>query len=235
MTGGLALALATSVANPGQAAADTAADHSADGTIMWSIAGMEVGAAGSLAYMLGGKSATFSNGRVLASTAVPLVTAIGAGLLAAKLDAGPRLGNAVHGALWGALGAGALGMVIDGRRDSSGAKLGPATKVLAATGAVAFAASSALLPDDQMHPIFLGAPMAAALGTILVGGVALMVALPDRPGRVMATAASVTVLGSLAVGSIAAFAADPVITEPAREGRARTPRAPFVLSLGGSY
>lgn len=216
------------------ARADTAADHSADGTIIWGVAGMELGGAAAMTYMFGGPSSPPSSGRALAAAAVPVVAGVGAALLAAKLDAGPRGGYAAHGALWGAVGAGAFGMAVDGARDASGVKAGRASAALALTGALVGGAVGALLPDDRVHPIYLGGPMVAAMGTLIIGGVAMVVAMPDRPGRVLALAAGGSVLGALAVGALAALAAPPVVIEPTRGARTREP-TPLILSLGGRY
>ena len=200
---------------------------------------MEVGTALAMTHMLAAQPRQFSAGQVLVHTAVPIVTSIGATVAAIKLDAGPRLGNATHGAIWGALGGAALGLVIDGRDEHDGAKAGLATKILAGLGGATFGTLGALLPDDRVQPIFLGGPIVAGAGTLVIGTVAIFAATPDRPGRILGIAGAATILGALTVGTIAAFAADPVTIEPAREGRAdRTRarrRAPVMLSRGGSY
>jgi hypothetical protein len=217
------------------AQADTAADHSADGMIVWSVAGMELGATAAMTYMFAAPASPVSSGRAMAGAAVPIGASIGAALLAAATDAGPRGGYAVHGAIWGALGAGALGMVLDGDDDSSGVRAGPNAKILAFTGAVVGGAVGALIPDDRIHPAFIGAPLGAALGTMVVGGIAMMVTFNKRPGRPLAIALGAATLGALAVGTAAALAADPVELEPAGARRTAGPPRPIMFSLGGSY
>ncbi len=172
------LVLAVMAASTSEArAGEGGCQGTAQDVMVWSIAGLEVGFAGSLALRLTETiKADEGNGELILQL-MPWAAGIGAGLSSWCLEISHEGATALHGALWTGFDFFLLGAILDGVDGDSGS-LGVGTLVLTSLGVLSgglFGATQ-IGDDEEGLGLFLAAaPLAAVVGL----GVEMIYAVVD--------------------------------------------------------
>lgn len=117
-----------------------------------------------------------NEGPAFALNFAPMVIGPGAGLAAHFLDLDPRPAYAMHGATVVGFDLFMMGLLIDGRGEQDGIRVGPTAWTLGAVGAAAGAVLGATQIGDKTEgSAFYAAPLAGfAGGGIVIGGLAAL-------------------------------------------------------------
>jgi len=148
-------------------ASDRAHAEPKDGALAWGLLSTELSTAGIFALNFGVKGWP-NKGPALALNMSPIVIGIGAGVAAHYADIDARPAYAIHGATALGFDMFLLGMLIDGRNESDGLKVGTAAWTLGTLGMAAGGWIGATQVDSGGDEalVFFVAPM----GGFLVGG-----------------------------------------------------------------
>jgi hypothetical protein len=148
-----------------------------DAGVAWAVPTTELVLTTALVLRFTALSGPVDDATELALWGPPVPVGLAAGFIAAINDVSPRPPLAVHGALWTGFDLGLLAAVLQGvgRPDGSGLRLNGLTLAAALAGLVPGALFGGLEVESNELGLFLGAPPAGFLASVLVSGIVMVV------------------------------------------------------------
>ena len=218
----------------------SSAHADADGAVAWGILAAEINTAGVFALNFGVKGWP-NSGPALILNMTPMVVGPGAAYAAHKAGLNPEPALAIHGASLVGFDLMLVGMLIDGRNERDGLRLGPTAWTLGALGAAAGGYAGATQFEGDAGRVFLIAPIGGFVVGGIVGMVGTLIATLDGTkafkGAVIGAASGITL--GVAASLIYALAYQDDDEQAAAAGAPATQRdkrdAPIMFSFGGAF